>query len=83
MLNLIGAAISGLVIGGLARWIYWGPVDMGWIETILLGIGGSIVANLAITRGRPGEGVDRAGCIASVVGAMVIIFLVRVLQGGL
>ena len=82
MLNLIGAAISGLFIGALARWFYPGPIPMGWIETILLGIGGSVVANLIITRGK-GDGVDRAGCIASVLGAMVIIFLVRALQGGL
>lgn len=82
MLNLIGAAISGLIIGALARWFYPGPVPMGWIATIALGIGGSIVANLAITRGRPSDGIDRAGCLGSVLGAMALIFLVRLMLAG-
>jgi len=81
MLNLIGAAISGLIIGALARWIYPGPVDLGLIQTMLLGVGGSIVANLAITRGRA-DGVDRAGCLGSVLGAMALIFLVRMMLAG-
>jgi uncharacterized membrane protein YeaQ/YmgE (transglycosylase-associated protein family) len=50
--NIIGAIVSGLVIGALARWFYPGPVPMGWIATILLGIGGSLVAGLAVSRGR-------------------------------
>jgi uncharacterized membrane protein YeaQ/YmgE (transglycosylase-associated protein family) len=82
MRNLIGAVVSGLVVGVLARWVYWGTVPMGPIQTILLGIGGSVVANLAITRGRIRDGISQPGCLASVLGAMVIIFVVRLLAGG-
>ena len=81
MLNLVGAAISGLIIGALARWFYPGPVDIGWIETIALGMGGSLVANFAITRGKA-DGVDRAGCLGSVLGAMLLIYLVRLMLAG-
>lgn len=79
MLNVISAIISGLVIGALARWFYPGVVPMGWIATILLGIGGSLAAGWITTRGR--AGIQPAGCLASVLGAIVLIFLGRVLLG--
>ena len=40
-------------------------------------IGGSLVANLVATGGRLQDGINRAGCLASVLGAMALIFLVR------
>lgn len=72
MFNIIGAVVSGLLVGALARWFYPGAVEMGWGMTILLGIGGSLVAGLIASRGR--EGFSRAGCLASVLGAMALIF---------
>lgn len=77
MFNLIGALISGLVIGALARFFYPGAVEMGWGMTMLLGVGGSLLAGFASTRGA--EGFNRAGCLASVVGAIVLIFVGRTL----
>lgn len=76
MFNLIGAIISGLVIGWLARFFYPGVVPMGWVMTILLGVGGSLLAGL-IGGGYRGDGVNRAGCLASVLGAMLLIFIGR------
>lgn len=75
MLNVLGAILSGLIVGALARWFYPGDVDMGWIATILLGIGGSLLAGLATSRGS--REFSRAGCLASIVGAMVLILLGR------
>lgn len=75
MLNVIGAIISGLIVGGLARWFYPGDVDMGWAETILLGIGGSLLAGLVTSRGR--REFSRAGCLASILGAMALILIGR------
>lgn len=80
MLNIIGAIISGLVIGVLARFFYPGSVQMGWIATIGLGIAGSLLAGLITTRGR--GGVSRAGCLASILGAIVLIFVGRMLGWG-
>jgi len=73
MLNIIGAIVSGLVIGALARFFYPGAVEMGWIATILLGIGGSLAAGLVTSRGS--SDFNRAGCLASVLGAMALIFI--------
>ena len=80
MFNLISAVVSGLVIGALARLFYPGAVHVGWIMTILLGIGGSLLANFVVRLRDPiayDEGFNRAGCLASVLGAMVLIFLGR------
>ena len=81
MLNIIGAIISGLVIGVLARFFYPGVVEMNWITTILLGIAGSLIAGLVTSRGQ--RDFSRAGCLASVIGAIVLIFLGRVLGLGI
>ena len=77
MFNIIGAIIAGALIGALARWFYPGAVEMGWLNTILLGIGGSLLAGLVVHRGR--AGIHRAGCLASVLGAMALISIGRVL----
>lgn len=81
MLNLIGAIVSGLVIGALARLLYPGDVPMGWGLTILLGIGGSMLAGFVANRGSFGPDFNRAGCLASVLGAMALIFAGRHLLG--
>jgi uncharacterized membrane protein YeaQ/YmgE (transglycosylase-associated protein family) len=80
MFNLIGAVVSGLVIGWLARFFYPGLVPLGWIMTVLLGIGGSLLASLFGTWASGGHyrgGFNRAGCLSSVLGAMVLIFVGR------
>ena len=73
MFNIIGAIFSGLIIGALARWFYPGAIEMGWIATILLGIGGSLLAGLVTSRGQ--SEFSRAGCLASILGAMALIFI--------
>ncbi|CAM3973510.1 GlsB/YeaQ/YmgE family stress response membrane protein [Novosphingobium lubricantis] len=82
MLNLISIIVTGLVVGVLARFFYPGAVDMGLFKTILLGVGGALVAGmLASWRSKAtfGDSVNRAGCLASVLGAMLLIFLGRTL----
>ena len=75
MINVLSAIVAGLVIGALARWFYPGVVAMDWLETIVLGIAGSLLAGLLTSRG--GNTFNRAGCLASVLGAMALIFIGR------
>jgi uncharacterized membrane protein YeaQ/YmgE (transglycosylase-associated protein family) len=77
MLNIVGAIISGLIIGVLARFFYPGPVPMNMFLTILLGVGGSLLAGLVASRGA--AGFSRGGCLASILGAIVLIFVGRML----
>ena len=73
--------IIGLIAGALAKFIMPGKDPGGIIITILLGIGGALLAGFL---GRqlgwyePGEG---AGLIAAVLGAMLILFLYRMFKG--
>jgi uncharacterized membrane protein YeaQ/YmgE (transglycosylase-associated protein family) len=80
MLNVLSAVVVGLVVGVLARFFYPGPVEMGWIATLLLGIGGSLAAGLVTSRGA--SDFHRAGFIASIVGAMVLILAGHLLHIG-
>ena len=80
MLNVLSAIIVALIVGVLARFFYPGPVPMGWLATLLLGIGGSLLAGLVTSRGA--REFHRAGFIASIVGAIVLIFVGHLLHIG-
>jgi uncharacterized membrane protein YeaQ/YmgE (transglycosylase-associated protein family) len=80
-MGIIGTIVIGLIVGALARFIMPGDQRMGWIMTILLGIGGSFLAGFvgqALGMYRVGQ---PAGFIASVVGALVLLFVVGKLRG--
>ncbi|MFO1266623.1 MAG: GlsB/YeaQ/YmgE family stress response membrane protein [Rubrivivax sp.] len=73
--------VVGLVVGAIARFVMPGDQKMGWILTCLLGIGGSLAAGFigqVVGWYQPGEG---AGWIASIVGALVLLFIVGKLKG--
>jgi uncharacterized membrane protein YeaQ/YmgE (transglycosylase-associated protein family) len=81
-MGIIWTAVVGLVVGAIARFIMPGGQNMGWILTIALGIGGSVVAGFVgkfLGWYSQGQG---AGLIASVIGALVLLFVVGKLQGG-
>jgi len=80
MINIIVTIIVGLIVGALARFFYPGAVDMGLLWTMILGVAGSLLAGLIASRGA--SGFHRAGFIASVLGAMALIFLGRLLNLG-
>jgi uncharacterized membrane protein YeaQ/YmgE (transglycosylase-associated protein family) len=85
MLNMIGIILSGLFVGVLARFFYPGAVELGFWMTVLLGIGGALLAGLpgAMASGQGlREGFNRAGCFASLLGAMLLIFIGRQLGWG-
>lgn len=79
-MGLIFAALSGLLVGALARFFYPGRQDMGLLKTMLLGIGGAFVAGLLgrmVGWYHPGQG---AGLIASALGAMLLIWVFGKMQ---
>jgi uncharacterized membrane protein YeaQ/YmgE (transglycosylase-associated protein family) len=69
--------VIGLVAGALAKLLMPGKDPGGIIITMLLGIAGSVVANfLGSLLGLYQQG-ERAGLIASVAGAVLILFIYR------
>jgi uncharacterized membrane protein YeaQ/YmgE (transglycosylase-associated protein family) len=74
--------VLGFVIGVLARFLHPGKENMGFIVTILLGIAGSFLAGVIgqyLGWYQAGEG---AGFIASVVVAILLLFIVGKVRGG-
>jgi len=81
-MGFIGTIIVGLIVGALARFIMPGEQKMGWIMTILLGVGGSLLAGFigqALGWYQAGQG---AGWVASVIGALVLLFVVGKVRSG-
>ena len=77
---LIMLAISGLIVGALARLALPGRDPMSLLQTMLVGIAGSLVAGLifyAITDERNG-----AGLIPAVLVSTGIVYAIRRSRGG-
>ncbi|HEY2121263.1 MAG TPA: GlsB/YeaQ/YmgE family stress response membrane protein [Candidatus Acidoferrum sp.] len=81
MFSFIGTLIIGLLVGAIAKFLMPGKDPGGFIITILLGIAGSFVAGyLGRMLGWYQEG-QSAGFIMSVVGAILLLFVYRLLSG--
>ena len=80
-MGLLYTILIGLVIGVVAKFLMPGRDPGGCIITILLGIAGSFVASFlgqAMGWYRPGQ---PAGFIFSVIGAMILLLIYRMLFG--
>ena len=80
-MGLILTIIVGLIIGVIAKFLMPGRDPGGFIVTILLGIAGSFLAGylgMAMGLYRTGE---PAGFLASVLGAMALLFVYRLATG--
>jgi uncharacterized membrane protein YeaQ/YmgE (transglycosylase-associated protein family) len=78
MLHIIWYIIIGFIAGFIAKVIMHGP-HMGFLETTLLGIVGSIVGGLiARLFSKPAQGAPfhPAGLILSIIGAIIVLFIV-------
>ncbi|MDH4562947.1 MULTISPECIES: GlsB/YeaQ/YmgE family stress response membrane protein [unclassified Pseudomonas] len=76
-MGIIGTIIIGLIVGLIARFIKPGDDSMGWIMTILLGVGGSLLA----TYGGQAVGIYQAGQAAGFIGAVVGAVVLLVIYG--
>ena len=79
-MRFVWMAIVGLIVGIIARYIYPGAVHLGWIASILLGIGGSFLAGTIgglIHRPAGDNAIHPAGFVYSIIGALLIIFVAR------
>jgi uncharacterized membrane protein YeaQ/YmgE (transglycosylase-associated protein family) len=82
MLGFIWWLIIGLIAGALARLIMPGRDPMGIIATIILGIVGSIIGGLVgmAIWGSGGNGFRPAGLILSIIGAIVVLWIWRMIK---
>ncbi len=75
-MGIIGMIIIGLIAGALAKLIMPGRDPGGIIVTILLGIAGALVGGFLF-----GGSDGRVGLIGSVVGALILLGLYRLIIG--
>lgn len=74
-MSFLWTVLVGLVVGIVAKLLHPGRENMGFIMTILLGVGGSFVAGFAgkaLGWYQPDEG---AGFVASVIGAIILLVI--------
>ncbi|MFA9951028.1 GlsB/YeaQ/YmgE family stress response membrane protein [Dentiradicibacter hellwigii] len=74
-MGIIWTIILGFIIGLIAKLLHPGKENMGFIMTVLLGIGGAFTAGVvgqALGWYQAGEG---AGFIASVIAAIVLLVI--------
>jgi len=75
-MHIIWFLIVGLVVGAIAKLLMPGRDPGGFIVTILLGIAGSLVGGFLFHGGD-----TRSGLIGSVVGALILLLLYRLIIG--
>ncbi|HUJ24916.1 MAG TPA: GlsB/YeaQ/YmgE family stress response membrane protein [Myxococcales bacterium] len=87
-MHIIGFIIFGLIIGLLARAIYPGRQAMGWLATAILGMVGSLVGGLighalfgSSSSADGSWGFTPGGWISSLVGAIIVLWVVLALAG--
>lgn len=80
-MSILGTILIGFIVGLIARAVKPGNDKLGLIMTTLLGIAGAFVARyVGLALGLYAEG-DAAGWIASVIGAVVLLFLYGLVKG--
>ena len=85
MTGLIGQLIGGLIVGVIARLLLPGREALpdgalGWLLTAILGIVGALVGGV-IARALWADSNYAAGWIMSILGAILLLVLVRMLFG--
>jgi uncharacterized membrane protein YeaQ/YmgE (transglycosylase-associated protein family) len=80
-MSIIGTIIVGFIVGLIARAVKPGNDRMGIIMTTLLGIAGAFLARF-IGQGMGLYGPNEpAGWVASVIGAVLLLFVVGMMRG--
>ncbi len=82
--NILGWCVFGLLAGALARLFVPGRDTLGCLGTVALGVIGSFVGGLFahLLFGGPLDRIQPVGFIGAVLGAMIVLLLLRQIQRG-
>jgi uncharacterized membrane protein YeaQ/YmgE (transglycosylase-associated protein family) len=85
MFDLIGQLIGGLIVGIIARLVLPGREALpegalGWLVTAVIGIVGALIGGV-IARALWADENYAAGWIMSILGAVILLLLVRMIFG--
>ncbi len=84
MLQILGQLLFGLIIGAIARFLIPGQEAisggaLGWLITALIGLTGSFIGAM-ISRAIWGGDKNLAGWIMSILGAIIVLLLYRMVM---
>jgi uncharacterized membrane protein YeaQ/YmgE (transglycosylase-associated protein family) len=74
-MHILWTILAGLAAGFIAKALYPGKENMGWIMTTLLGIAGSFTATYLGQWLHFYKAGERAGFIGAIVGALALLFV--------
>ena len=77
---MVGAIVLGIVAGYIGRLLMPGRDKMGFIATILLGLGGAVVGFLIFTEllgVGDNEAFDLGGLIGAIIGVIILLAIWR------
>jgi len=80
-MSILGTILVGFIVGLIARAVKPGDDRMGLIMTTLLGIAGAFLARYAGMALGLYHDSEAAGWIASVIGAVILLFIYGLLRG--
>jgi uncharacterized membrane protein YeaQ/YmgE (transglycosylase-associated protein family) len=78
---IVWAALVGLVVGFIARLVTPGKHPHGVIVTMVVGIAGSVIATVGGRAAGFYHSGQRAGFVASIIGAVVLLLVLQALSG--
>ena len=81
MFSIIGTIVVGFIVGLIARAVNPGNDKLGLIMTTLLGIAGAFLARYAGSAMGWYQPEEPAGWIASVIGAVILLFIYGLVRG--
>ena len=81
-MSIIGTIVIGFIVGLIARALKPGNDRMGIIMTTLVGVAGAFLARYAGQAMGLYTANEPAGWIASVIGAMILLFVLALARGG-
>ena len=80
-MEFIWMIIIGGIVGAIAKFIMPGKDPGGIIVTIILGILGSLVGGFILGALLPGREIGPAGLIGSILGALLLLWVYRMVVG--
>jgi uncharacterized membrane protein YeaQ/YmgE (transglycosylase-associated protein family) len=76
--GIIGFIIIGIIAGYLGRLLMPGKQKMGFLQTMLLGMGGSLVGGILGSLIFEGDlDLSAAGFIGSIIGVLIVLFIME------
>ena len=80
LMRILWMLIVGLIVGVVARFLMPGAEHMGWLMTAIVGVAGSFIGGFIsslIWKPIWQKALHPAGFVMSVVGALILLFILR------